>query len=193
LITLFGYITPNKGYELTLDLLPALPSDVTFVIAGGTRAADMEPYRALLEARIAASALQNHVVITDYLTDEEVAEAMVASEIVLVPHTQATGSYSVTLPLAHGRPILASDLDCFREIAARIDCVELFRAADATDYRIKLLSLLDNAPRRAVLAGNASRYAQRFSWPKVAVLTRKVYSNAIDVYTSRSHHGMVAG
>src|SRR5581483_6466750 len=37
LITLFGYVSFNKGYELTLDILPSLPEDVAFVIAGGPR------------------------------------------------------------------------------------------------------------------------------------------------------------
>ncbi len=188
IITLFGYITPNKGYELTLDLLPTLPADVTLVIAGGTRAADMEPYRAALEERIARSGLRERVVITGFLADNDVAEAMEASEIVLVPHTQATGSYSVTLPLTHGRPILASDLDCFREISLRMDCVALFRAGDAGDYSAQLSALLNDPERRDRLAANARRYAERFSWPRVAAMTRKVYATAIQVYTSRSHH-----
>jgi glycosyltransferase involved in cell wall biosynthesis len=190
LITLFGYITPNKGYELTLDLMPSLPPEVTFVIAGGTRAADTEPFRAELEARIARSGLADRVLVTGFLTDEEVAEAMEASEIVLAPHTQATGSYSITLPLTHGRPILASDLDCFREIHARMDCIELFRAGDLAHYRERLLGLLCDPQRQATLAANARRYAQRYSWPRVAAMTRKVYATAIEIYQSRSHHSM---
>ncbi|HZO87669.1 MAG TPA: glycosyltransferase [Chthonomonadaceae bacterium] len=182
LVTLFGYIAYNKGYELTLDILPALPEDVTFVIAGGARNADMEPYAAQLQQRIARSELAERVVVTGFLTDAEVAEAMEASEIVLVPHTQATGSYSVAIPLAHGRPILASDLDCFREIAARVDCLELFRAGDVEDYRAKLQALLDNPARREQLAAGARKYAARYSWPRVAAQTRNVYQTAIQVY-----------
>jgi glycosyltransferase involved in cell wall biosynthesis len=37
LLTLFGYVTPNKGYSLVAQVLPALPPDVVFVIAGGAR------------------------------------------------------------------------------------------------------------------------------------------------------------
>ncbi len=187
LITLFGYVAFNKGYELTLDLLPDLPEDVTFVIAGGPRTADMEPYAHALKERIARSGLAQRVVMTGFLSDAEVAEAMAASEIVLVPHTQATGSYSVTIPLTHGKPILASDLDCFREISERIDCLELFRAGDVADYRKKLLALLCDPGRREKLSQAARKYAQRFSWPRVAALTRDVYKSAIEVY-SVPHH-----
>ena len=54
-LTIFGYIAPNKGYELTLELMPSLPSDVVLVIAGGARTADMEPYAAQLKADIQAA------------------------------------------------------------------------------------------------------------------------------------------
>lgn len=188
LLTIFGYIAPNKGYELALGALAGLPQDVTLVVAGGARNVDMEPYLAQLEAAIRAAGLENRVLITGYLSDTDAAEAMEAAEIVLVPHTQATGSYSVTLPLTHGRPILASNLDCFREISERIDCIELFPAGDLDAYRTRLESLLNDPGRRDTLASNAKKYAARFSWPKVAALTRSVYQHAIEVYNSGPHH-----
>ncbi|HEV2471467.1 MAG TPA: glycosyltransferase, partial [Chthonomonadales bacterium] len=186
-VTLFGYIDRNKGYELTLQVLANQPEDVAFVIAGGARNEAMEPYRRQVEAAIAGSRLQDRVTVTGYLTEQEVAEAMEASDIVVAPHTFATGSYSVTLPLSHGRPVLASDVDCFKEISARIDCIELFRCGNAGDYSAKLAGLLANEERRGLLSANAVRYACRFSWPKVAGLTRDVYKSAIQVYSRRRH------
>ena len=131
--------------------------------------------------------------MTGYLSDEDVAEAMEATDIALVPHTYATGSYSVTLPLSHGRTTLASDLDCFREISLRVDCVELFKAGDAEDYAGKLRALLDNPARCAELAANARKYATRFAWPRVAQMTRKVYQSVLDVYGSGPKHGEMFG
>ncbi len=186
-LTVFGYIAPNKGYELTLELLPSLPPDVVLVIAGGTRTPDMEPYAAQLNATIRAAGLQDRVLVTGFLSDADVAEVMAASDLLLVPHTQATGSYSVTFPLTHGKAILASDMDCFREIEARVACLQLFKAGDLADYRSKLLGLLEDPIRRERLSANAYKYAQRFSWPRVAALTRTVYEQAIDVY-GRGHH-----
>lgn len=187
IVTLFGYVVPNKGYELMLETLPALPEDVTFVIAGSARNADMEPYLLRLRETIARSGQGHRVLITGYLSEEEVAEAMTASDLVLVPHTHAGNSYSVTLPLTYGRPILASDLDVFREIWQRVECMELFQANNTADFRVKLLALLENPERRAKLAVNAKKYAARFSWPKVAALTKKVYDFAEEVY-SKGHH-----
>ena len=64
LVTLFGYIAPNKGYELTLGILPALPEDVTFVIAGGVRTQGEEAYAAVLNATIARSGQSHRIVQT---------------------------------------------------------------------------------------------------------------------------------
>ena len=43
-------------------------------------------------------------------------EGKLPQDMVLVPHTAANGSYSVMFGLAYGKPLLASDLPCFREI-----------------------------------------------------------------------------
>jgi glycosyltransferase involved in cell wall biosynthesis len=181
-ITIFGYIAPNKGYELTLKLLPSLPEDVKLVIAGGPRNAAMEPYFAQLRNIIESSGVQDRVVITGYLRDEEVAEAMAASSVVLTPHTEATGSYSVTIPLAYGKAVLASDLACFREITQRIACLELFRAGDIEDFRQHLLQLLNDEARRATLERHAKEYAERYSWHCIAERTRTIYEEALRVY-----------
>ena len=185
-VTIFGYIVPNKGYELTLEILPRLPEDVTLVIAGGARVPSEEPYADQVRARIAAAGLEKRVVVTGFLSDEDVAEAMEASDLVLAPHTWATGSYSVTLPLTHGRPVLASNLDCFQDIAGRMDALELFTAGDPDDYALRLLALLDDPARRDALAAGARAYAERFSWPRVAAITRRVYQQTIAIH-ARGH------
>ncbi len=186
-VTIFGYVTYNKGYEPTFDILAALPSDVVLVIAGGARTPDMEPYVSKLQEMIAAKDLAERVVITGYLSDNEVADAMEASDIVLVPHTEAGNSYSVSFPLAYGRPVLASNLACFDEIAQRVDCIQLFEASNPDDYLLKLQALLQDEGRREKLSTNALKYAARFSWPKVAKSTVDVYRSAIEIY-SAGHH-----
>ena len=45
-VTIFGYVTPNKGYEQTLKLLASLPQDVVLVVAGISVLALPSPRRA---------------------------------------------------------------------------------------------------------------------------------------------------
>jgi len=178
-LTLFGYVTPNKGYEIVADVLSRLPSDVVFVIAGGARRPVEEQYVERVRRYVRDRRLQTRVVITGFLSDDEVADAMQATHIALVPHTHATNSYSVTLPLSHGRPVLASDLACFREMAERGDCVELFRSGDKRDLLRRLAALLEHPERRRELSENARRYTDRFGWPNVAAITRDIYRTAL--------------
>lgn len=179
LLTLFGYVTPNKGYELVAEALRDLPDDVTLVIAGGARRPPEQEYVDHLRRHLREVGVEDRTIVTGYLDDDEVAAAMEATDIALVPHTQATNSYSVALPLSHGRTTIASDLPCFREMAERTDCLELFRAGDVDDFRRKLQALLSDADRRAQLAANARRHAERFSWPAIAAATRAVYETAL--------------
>jgi glycosyltransferase involved in cell wall biosynthesis len=151
-VSLFGYIAPNKGYELTLEILPQLPQDVVFVIAGGLRTSDLEPYAAGLREHIEAAGLKERVVITDYLSEQEVADAMAASDVVVAPHTFATGSYSIMVPLSYGRAIVSSDLDCFKEINQQVQCLSLFQSGNPEDYATKLNAVLTDDNLRETLA-----------------------------------------
>jgi len=186
-LTLFGYVTPNKGYAMVAEVLKAMPPDVVFVIAGGARRPVEEQYVEEVRKHVREIGVENRVIVTGYLPDEEVAEVMQATDIALVPHTQATNSYSVTLPVTYGKPTLASDLSCFREMAARTDCLELFRTGSKSDFREKLVTLLGNRERREQLAANALQYAARFGWPNVASTTRDVYRAAIGGHGGARH------
>jgi glycosyltransferase involved in cell wall biosynthesis len=179
IISLFGYIAPNKGYELTLEILPRLPQEAVFVIAGGVRVAHEESYADSLRARIAERGLTDRVVVTGFLSEEEVATAMAASEVVVVPHTFATGSYSVTIPLSYGKPIVASDLDCFTEIEARVSCLKLFTSGDAARYAEALKGLLADPSEQRRLSQGAKEYAARHSWREIARRTLDLYRQAI--------------
>jgi len=189
IVSLFGYIAPNKGYELTLSILDALPEDVVFVVAGGARNAEMEPYGSALRRRIAESARPDRVVITGYLAEEEVAEAMAASDVVVAPHTIATGSYSIMVPLAYGRPVVASDLACFREIAEQTPALTLFPSGDAAAYAAALRSVLADPVRRGAMAQAARVYAQAHTWREVARRTVTVYEEALADVERLGHHG----
>lgn len=178
-VALFGYIAPNKGYELALDAMQELPPDVVLVIAGGPRTEDMRPYAESVAARVKALGLEPRVIITGYLDESEVAEVMAAADVVAVPHTQATGSYSVMIALAHGRPTLASDLPCFSEIHQRVPCLRLFRVGDRAHYAACLKAVLNNELGRAEMAERARRYADLYGWPSVAEQTIAVYEQAI--------------
>jgi glycosyltransferase involved in cell wall biosynthesis len=192
-VALFGYIAPNKGYEVALEALKRLPPDVMLLIAGGVRSDDMEAYRRELTRRIEAEGLADSVRITGYLTDAQVAELMASAEIVIAPHTYATGSYSITVPLAYGKAIIASDQACFTEIRDQGDILEVVPTGDAGALATAIEGLLSDHNRRKSLESRAQEYAGERSWSKVANQTVAVYREAILDVDRLAHHRQPAG
>jgi glycosyltransferase involved in cell wall biosynthesis len=178
-LTIFGFLTPMKGYETALRAIRELPPEVGLVIAGGPRTPDMEPYRHQLLHRIEKDGLRDRVRITGYLDDAEVANVMAASEVVLVPHLQATGSYSVMIALAHGRPVVASDLDIFREIHSECGGLRLVRTGDADHLAACLKAVLNNPQGRMEMSERALGYAKAHSWQEASRRTVEVYAQAL--------------
>lgn len=188
IVSLFGFIAPNKGYELAFDAMEKLPENVFLLIAGGARNEEMVPYEQRIRALVQAHGLEERVRITGHLTEEEIADAMTASELVIAPHTQATGSYSIMVPLSYGKAIVASDLACFREIQEQVPCMELFRAGDSADFVRALSLVLEDDERLARMERQAADYARTHSWREVARKTVKVYREAIADETRLAHH-----
>ncbi len=185
--------------DFNIDFLPmfaSLPPDVTLVILLPEGKTTAEP----VTGRNVQAAGQDIDGNTEaepvrllwlYGLDEAAtAAAMTAAEIVIVPEAQGIATYPISLPIALHRPILAPDNAAYREIAARTDCLDLYKEGNAFDCGTKIQALLDNPLRRTKLCVNAERYAKRFSVTVTAALTRKVYAAAIDVFNSGPHHGM---
>lgn len=177
--TIFGYVTADKGYETALDALRSLPPTIKLLIAGGTRIESERGYLLQLEREIEARGLADRVTITGFLDDAEVAAAMALSDVVLVPHLAANGSYSVMVALSYGRPVIASDLPCFRDIHAAGDCVELFPVGDERALADRLGFLMASASARRHLAAAAERFAAERSWEAVARRTAAIYETAL--------------
>ena len=178
-LTIFGYVTADKGYEVALQAVKSLPPQVKLLIAGGTRVERERGYLDQLREEIRTQGLESRVAITGYLEEPEIAAAMGATEIVLVPHTAANGSYSVMVGLSYGKPLIATDLPCFREIGAEAGCVELFDVGDERTLAERSGFLLASASARERLAAGARAFAQRRSWHAVAEETLAIYRTAL--------------
>jgi len=177
--TIFGYVTQDKGYETTLEALRKLPPTVKLLIAGGSRVEREQGYLEELTEKIRAQNLSDRVAITGYLDDSEIAAAMALSDVVLVPHLAANGSYTVMVALGYGKPILASDLPCFRDIHQQGEPVELFPVGDEYALAERLGFLLASSSARKHLSAAAAQFAHERSWAAVAAATLRVYEGAL--------------
>jgi glycosyltransferase involved in cell wall biosynthesis len=81
--------------------------------------------------------------------------------------------------LSYGKPVLASDLACFREIQQEAHAVELFESGDERTLAERIGYLLASASARKGLAEAAEAFARSRSWASVAEKTLAVYRTAL--------------
>jgi glycosyltransferase involved in cell wall biosynthesis len=177
--TIFGYVTADKGYETALEALGKLPPTIKLLIAGGTRVERESGYLDQLRETIRSRGLESRIAITGFLEEREIAAAMAVTDVVLVPHLAANGSYSVMVALGYGKPVLASDLPCFAEIAAQSPCVELFPPEDEYALADRMGLLMASSGIRSRMAADARQYAGERSWDAVAEKTLAIYLDAL--------------
>jgi glycosyltransferase involved in cell wall biosynthesis len=79
--------------------------------------------------------------------------------------------------MAIGVPYVASDIPVFREHHGRGGL--LFRAGDPSDLAAKLILLLNDEPRLREKSLEASEYAQRYGWERVAAETETLYRRVL--------------
>ena len=179
-MTIFGFINWRKGYELAIQALKELPDNVILMIAGGIRVKKDDDYLRRLTGLIKKNKLTSRVIITGYLSPELIPDYLNASDLILAPAISAAGSGSLSLAIAYGKPIVASDSAANREIINKIPCLEIFRSADADDLYNKIWHLLKNEQRRKILSINALEYAKMFSYLEMARKTKEAYQDVLN-------------
>jgi len=184
IVTIFGFLIPSKGHLLALEAWSRLQPRATLMIVGRPFSEADQPYARAVG--LAAQAGGPSVRLTGYLDPQDLADLLAASDVVLLPYLAGTSSYALSVVLAQGRPVLASNLEYFRETTVEHDCVALFRAGDADDLAAQLRTLLADPGRRQALSRAAQSWAQAHAWERVASQVREIYSEALG--PDRSSH-----
>ena len=170
-LTIIGFLARRKGYDLALEALTRLPEHVVLLCAGGEHAADATGSLAWLRSEAAADGLGERVQVTGYLSDERLQEALAATDLVLAPFREVSGSGSLALAMASRLPILAADLPPLGDI----DCLARFPAGDAAALAHRVEELLGSEAERDRLREAAGRYAAANSYHAPAERTVALY------------------
>jgi glycosyltransferase involved in cell wall biosynthesis len=178
-LTIFGFLARRKGYDLALEALARLPDDVMLLAAGGVHGADQTRPDAELRALAERLGVGKRFRITGYLAAEQVPVVMAATDLMLAPFQEVSGSASLALGQAYGRPILASDLPPLRESGAA-----LFPAADAGALAAGVERLLALPDERERLAAAAREVAARHSYAALAERTAAIYGEVLGIRCS---------
>ena len=160
---MLGFICWEKGHDILLKAIERL-RNVKLVVAGMPRLAEHKPYyEELLDY---SKRLAGSVRFIGFIEDKDIPSFFDYVDALVLPYRRIRQSGVLNLALAHGVPVIASDLPEFREVE-RYGCVLLFKKENHLDLARKI-RLISSRRVRMNLARNAEKYYRDNSLTRVA-------------------------
>lgn len=170
-ILFFGFIRPYKGLDYLLDALPRILSEisVTLLIVGEFWG-DKEKY---LE-KIKGMGLNGAVKVIDaYVPNEELERYFVASDLLVMPYTKATGSGVVQLAFGFDLPVLVTSVGALPEVVKEDKTGLIAPPKNSEAIAEKVLKFFNNGMAE-ILARNIRKEKKMFSWDNVIKAIEKL-------------------
>jgi glycosyltransferase involved in cell wall biosynthesis len=118
-VSVLGFINPQKGYDLVVEALPHLSEDVVALFIGRPGLSSQD-YIEDLRARAQELGVASRLRVTGYVPENELDRYLAATDLALCPFREASASGSLSTWIAAERPVLASDLPLFAEYNERV-------------------------------------------------------------------------
>jgi beta-1,4-mannosyltransferase len=159
-VSCLGRLRGYKGLDLACAAIERLNGRVQLIVGGPRHAGfDLPPIQQAVERT------RDIVLIERKLSDQEFSDLMSASDAVLLPYRQITGSAALLTALGFGRGVIASDLPYFREIlAAEPDAGVIVPSRDPQTWAATIIAYL--ARPAETRWRSALRLAEQYSWDR---------------------------
>ena len=162
---------PRKGMDILLAafalLAPERP-ELRLLIAGR---GDADEVRAQVPAPF-----RDRVVLLGQVSDADRIRMLHSVDVFCAPNTGGESfGYVLVEAMAAGAPIVASDLDAFRQVLRNGEAGELFATGSPAGLAAAAVRLLDDPGHRAALAAAAAIAVREFDWSVVARDIVRVY------------------
>jgi len=166
---------PRKGLDVLLRAFTILARDrldLRLLVAGRGNAEEARQ-------RIPAQ-MRDRLVLLGQVSQEEKQRFYHSVDVFCAPNTGGE-SFGIVLieAMAAGAPIVASDLDAFRQVLRGGRAGELFGAGDPAALAGAAGRLLDDPPLRQRLSAAATDAVRAYDWPVVARDVVKVYQAVV--------------
>jgi len=185
-IGFLGRDEPRKGLHVLLKafeiLAPERPQ-LRLLIAGGSGDAEEQLHKVPVH-------LRDRITLLGAVSDEDKVRMLHSVDVFCSPNTGGESFGIVTAEaMAAGVPIVASDIDAFRQVLRNGEAGELFATGDAGDLARAAARLLDDPARRAALSNAALTAVAQYDWSVVAHDVMSVYETVV---LGREHAGVTA-
>ena len=145
------------------------------VIAGGVL-----PYHKNYIHKIAGQIeqlnLSQHVVITGFVTDEEIHALYELADLVVLPYTYSiASSLALSFAIQHKKPVVATNLGAFREEVEDGKDGLLCPPRNSEAIREALIKMIENSFLQEEFSRNLKKKVQERSWYNVGKKTYELY------------------
>jgi phosphatidylinositol alpha-mannosyltransferase len=166
---------PRKGFAVLLrafEMLAAQRPGLRLLVAGHGDADEV--------LGKTPAALRERIVMLGQVSDADKIRVYHSVDVFCAPNTGGE-SFGIVLTeaMASGAPIVASDLDAFRQVLRRGEAGELFPNGDAAALAAAAGRLLDQPELRAGLSAAASAAVRAYDWAVVARDVVRVYEAVV--------------
>ncbi len=187
LVLLVGRLVYEKGFQLALDALPGVISevgDVRFLVAGsGTHEQE-------LRAQARRLGLDAHGTFLGWIGDDVLHSLYRIADLCVVPSIYEPFGLVALEAMASGCPCIVADTGGLREVVPVGERVGLrFNGGDAEHLGVMIERLLVDDALRERLVAEASEHVLRFDWDDIAVRTRAIYDELVRLVPHRERAG----
>lgn len=187
IITTFGLVDPRKGLEYMIEAMHEVrrkEPGALYLIVGKTHPElirrDGEAYRKRLWQLVQDRGLEQHVAFVDeYLTQPQIVDYLLASDVYVTPYLDPTQITSGTLAyaLGAGKAIVSTPyLHAAEVLASERGLLVDFRSA--TQLAEATLRILGDPGLKGRLEHNAYAYGRETGWPRVGERMLAVFWSA---------------
>ena len=180
----FGNMTPYKGLEYLISAFGGLLTkdrSYRLIIAGRPKGSEM--YWKEIQQAIARGGISDRIIQRiEYIPDELTELYFKAADVLILPYTHVFQSGVLFLGYGFGLPAIAADVGALKDEIIEGETGFIFKPRDSVDlarkienyFNSELFGDLEN--RRKQIRKHAN---ERYSWDKVAAITKAVYSNLL--------------
>jgi phosphatidylinositol alpha-mannosyltransferase len=166
---------PRKGLDILLAAFPLLAAkrpQLQLLIAGRG-----DPDDVLSQV---PAAYRNRVVVLGEVSDEDRVRMLHSVDVFCAPNTGGESfGYVLVEAMASGAPIVASDIDAFRQVLGNGEAGELFEVGSPAGLAAAADRLLDDPGYRAELATAALASVGELDWSVIARDVVRVYEAVV--------------
>lgn len=194
ILSTFGFLSPGKGIEYGIEAMGGVVArhpEALYIVWGKThpvvRGEAGEAYRQKLTALVAKLGLDDHVRFVDrLLTQEEVIQSLVMSDIYMTPYLGQEQAVSGTLAygIGYGRVIVSTPYRYAEEMLAEGRGL-LAKFRDVVSLEACILELLKHPLRKQAMEARTSALGRTMMWSEVAKRYAKLFRGVMDSSQTR--------